>query len=116
MSYNSDKARAWVNAYTVGGTGLVIAAVVPGSTTAALATIEATMCYQIGKIYRGDDYTWGEALAAAGVVGLVSVTAKLVALEALNFVPGAGWLVKAPIAGTVIKGLGEAVISHYEKT
>lgn len=35
----------------------VIAAVIPGSTSAALVAMEAHMCYQIGKIYRGDNYT-----------------------------------------------------------
>jgi uncharacterized protein (DUF697 family) len=112
---NRSRAETWVNGYAVAGTGLVVAAVVPGATSAALITIEATMCYQIGKIYRGDDYEWGEAVAAAGVVGLAAIAGKIVALEALTLIPWAGWAAKAAIAGGIIKGLGQVVIAHYEK-
>ena len=73
------------------------------------------MCYQIGKIYRGDDYTMQEAVAAARVVGMVAVAAPLLAMEALNAIPFAGWAVKGGIAGSVIKTLGEAIIAYYEK-
>jgi uncharacterized protein (DUF697 family) len=114
---NDKKARArkWVNGYTVVGTGVVIAAVIPGATSTALAAMEAHMCYQIGKIYRGDNYTMQEAIAMARIVGLVAIAAPLVALEALNAVPIAGWAVKGTVAGGVIKTLGEAIIARYEK-
>jgi len=36
-------------------------------------------------------------------------------MEALNAVPFAGLVVKGGVAGTIIKGLGEAIIAHYEK-
>lgn len=114
-SPKANKARLWVNGYVVAGSAIVIAAVFPGSTSAALITMEGHMCYKIGKIYRGEDYTMGEAVAAAGVVGLASIGAKLVALEALNLIPFAGWAVKAPVAAAVIKGLGEAIIAYYEE-
>lgn len=110
-----DRSRRWVHGYTAAGTGIVIAAVIPGMTSAALISMEAHMCYQIGKIYRGDDYTMEEAIAVAKIIGLISVAAPLVAMEALNAVPLAGWAVKGGVAGTVIKGLGEAIIAHYEK-
>ena len=115
---NDDKkirARKWVNGYTVAGTSIVIAAVIPGSTSAALAAMEGHMCYQIGKIYRGDNYTMQEAVAAARVIGMVAIAAPLLAMEALNAIPFAGWAVKGGVAGGVIKALGEAIISHYEK-
>ena len=112
---NKSRARRWVNGYTVAGTGVVIAAVIPGSTSAALIAMESHMCYQIGKIYRGDDYTMQEAYAAARVVGLVAVAAQLIAMELLNTIPFAGWAVKAGVAGGVIKTLGEAIIAYYEK-
>jgi hypothetical protein len=32
----------------------------------------------------------------------------------MNFLPGPGWLIKGATAGTVIKSMGEAVISFYE--
>ena len=46
---------------SVAGTAVVIAAIIPGTTSTALAAMEAHMCYQIGKIYRGEDYTMKEA-------------------------------------------------------
>lgn len=115
MPSKKDKAQTWVNGYAIAGAAAVVAAVFPGSTSAALVAIEGHMCYQIGKIYRGDDYSFSEGIAVAGVIGLASIGAKLVALEALNFVPFAGWAIKAPIAGGVIKILGETIIAHYEK-
>lgn len=111
-----DRARAWVHSYMAIGTGIVVAAVFPGSTSAALATMEAHMCYEIGKIYKGSGFTMAEALRVAAVVGIASVAGQLAALEAANFVPIAGWAVKGAIAGTVIKLLGEAIIAHYEAT
>src|SRR6204780_250505 len=111
MSTTDDKkarARKWVNGYTVAGTAVVIAAIIPGTTSTALAAMEAHMCYQIGKIYRGEDYTMKEAVAVARIVGLVAIAAPMVALEAANAVPIAGWAVKGTIAGGVIKTLGEA--------
>ena len=109
------RARKWVNGYTVAGTAVVIAAIIPGTTSTALAAMEAHMCYQIGKIYRGEDYTMKEAVAVARIVGLVAIAAPMVALEAANAVPIAGWAVKGTIAGGVIKTLGEAIIARYEK-
>jgi hypothetical protein len=49
------------------------------------------------------------------IVGLVAIAAPMVALEAANAVPIAGWAVKGTIAGGVIKTLGEAIIARYEK-
>ena len=112
---NKSRARRCVNGYAIAGTGVVIAAVIPGSTSAALVAMESHMCYQIGKIYRGEDYTMQEALAAARVIGMVAVAAPLLAMEALNAIPFAGWAVKGGVAGGVIKTLGEAIIKHYEK-
>lgn len=114
-SYKKSQAQSWVNGYAVTGAGIVIAAVVPGATSAVLMTLEATMCFHIGKIYRGSDYKWKEATAAAGAVGLAAVAGKLIALEALTLIPFAGWAAKAPIAGGIIKVLGEAIIDYYEK-
>ncbi len=111
----AERARVWVDGFAIGGAALVAAAVVPGATSAALIVIEGTMCLQIGKIYKGDDYTMGEAVATAGVVGLAAVVGKIAALEALNLIPLAGWAIKAPVAGAVIKGLGEAIIYHFER-
>ena len=118
MSTTEDKktrARKWVNGYTMAGTSIVIAAIIPGTTSTALAAMEGHMCYQIRKIYRGENYTLQEAIAVARVVGLVAIAAPMVALEAMNAIPFAGWAVKGAVAGGVIKTLGEAIIARYEK-
>lgn len=108
-----QKAKNWVNGYTAVGTGIVIAAVVPGSTSAALIALEATMAYHIGQIYKGL-FTMEDAVEVAKRVGLAAVVGKVAALEALNFVPVAGWAVKAPIAAVVIKMLGDSLIEYFE--
>lgn len=109
-----ERAREWVNNYAITGTGIVVAAIVPGSTSVALMAIEATMCFHIGRIYRGEDFSMKEAGAIAGSVGLAAVAGQIVALEALTLIPWAGWAAKGAIAGGIIKGLGEAIISYYE--
>lgn len=114
MLTKQEKSRKWVNGYAVAGTAAVVAAAIPGTTSATLIAIEIGMCLQIGKIYRGDEYTKSEAIAAASMVGLAAVGGKLLALEALNALPFIGWPVKAAIAGGVIKTLGELIIDHYE--
>src|ERR1035438_10350369 len=112
MSTTDEKkarARKWVNGYTVAGTAVVIAAIIPGTTSTALAAMEAHMCYAIGKIYKGEDYTMKEAVAVARIVGLVAIAAPMVALEAANAVPIAGWAVKGTIAGGVSETAGRTV-------
>lgn len=114
MRSKKEHARVWVHSYVVIGTGIVVAAVVPGLTSVALGTMETHMAYEIGKIYRGDNFTMGEALRVAAAVGIACVAGPLAALEALNLIPFAGWAVKGVVAGGVIKALGEAIIYHYE--
>ncbi|MFN5472851.1 MAG: hypothetical protein ACK48A_07915 [Pseudanabaena sp.] len=106
MSSKRDRAKDWVNGYALTGVGIVAAAIFPGATSVALMSIEGIMCFQIGKIYKGDDYTFGEAATAASVVGLTSIAGQAIALEALNLVPWAGWAAKAAVAGGIIKALG----------
>jgi uncharacterized protein (DUF697 family) len=114
MKSKKEQARVWVHSYLVIGSGIVIAAVVPGSTSAALVLMETHMAYEIGKIYRGGDFTLAEGVRVAAAVGIACVAGQLAALEALNFIPFAGWAVKGVVAGGVIKALGEALIYHYE--
>lgn len=108
-----DEAKNWVHGYTTVGMGIVIAAIIPGSTSLALMGLEATMAYHIGKIYK-DLFTMDDALEVAQKVGLAAVLGKIAALEALTLVPFAGWAVKAPIAGAVIELLGHSIIDHFE--
>jgi uncharacterized protein (DUF697 family) len=109
-----DLAREWVNGYAITGTGIVVAAIVPGATSLALMAIEATMCFHIGRIYRGDNFSMKEAGGIATSVGLAAVAGQIIALEALTLIPWAGWAAKGATAGGIIKTLGEAIISFYE--
>lgn len=113
MSKN-DRAREWVHKYALTGTGIVVAAIVPGANSVALMAVEATMCFHIGRIYRGVNFSMKEAGGIAASVGLAAVAGQIIALEALTLVPWAGWAAKAAIAGGIIKTLGEAIISYYE--
>lgn len=109
-----ERAKGWVNGYTVIGTGIVVAAVFPGTTSIALIAIEEHMCCEIGKIFRGENYSLVDAATASTSIGLVAIGVQLAALEACNFLPGPGWLIKGGVAGTTIKLLGESIISFYE--
>jgi uncharacterized protein (DUF697 family) len=109
-----ETARKWVNGYAATGTAIAVAGIIPGGSTIALCTLEQTMCYQIGKIYKGDNYQLSDAIQAAAAIGIVGLLAPAAALEALNLVPFAGWIVRGAIAGSIIKSMGELVIKHYE--
>lgn len=108
-------ARKWVNGYTATGTALVIAVChVPGLATGVCVTIEGVMCYQIGKIYRGTDYSMSDATAAAASIGLASLVGTIAAIEASALLGPVGWPVKGPLTAGLIKALGELVIKYYE--
>jgi len=112
-NYKQELAMNWIHGYAATGAGIVIAAIIPGSTSAALMALEGIMAYHIGKIYR-DLITMDDALQVAQKVGLAAVLGKVAAIEALNLVPVAGWALKAPIAAAVIELLGHQIILHFE--
>ncbi len=108
------KAEVWVNGYTAGAVASVVAASpIPGAATAILCSIEAIMCFQIGRIYKVN-YSMGEATAAAAAVGIAAFLGKIAAMEALTFLPFAGWAAKGVIAAAIVNGMGQLVIKHYE--
>jgi len=109
-----DNARAWVNGYSITGAGIVIAAVIPGTSSLALVAIEATMAFHIGQIYK-KDFTQADGVEVATKVGIAIVAGNIASLEALNFLPIMGWVAKAPLAAAIIKILGEAIIAYFEK-
>lgn len=115
MSTQKEEARKWVNGYAVVGAAIVIAAIIPGTTSIALIAMEGHMCYEIGKIYKGSSYTIEDGVRDASMIGLASIGGQLLVLEGLNLIPFAGWAVKGPVAGGVIKLLGETIINFYEK-
>jgi uncharacterized protein (DUF697 family) len=114
LNIKKEEAKSWVHGYTAVGTGIVIAAIIPGSTSAALIALEATMAFHIGQIYN-KSFTFDDATEVAKKIGFACVLGKIAVLEALNFVPLAGWIVKAPIAATIIEILGDSIIEHFEK-
>ncbi len=108
-------AKKWVNGYTATGTALVIAVChVPGMATGVCMSIEGIMCFQIGKIYRGTDYSLEDAAAAAASIGLASAVGTIVAIEAAALLGPLGWPIKGPLSAGLIKSLGELVIGYYE--
>lgn len=113
-SQRREKAEAWVNGYTATAVATVMGTSwLPGASSAILCTLEATMCYQIGRIYK-KNYTMADAITAAGMIGVTSFVAKLAAMEACTLIPFLGWAAKSAIAAGVVKGMGQLVIEHFE--
>lgn len=108
------KAETWVNGYTATAVAAVLAtAMIPGAATAALCTLEATMCYQIGRFYR---HSWStqDGVAAAGVVGLAAFAGQIAAMEAAILTGPFAFAIKPMIAAGIVKGMGKLVIKHFE--
>lgn len=71
------------------------------------------MVYWIAKIY-GEELTAGDAVVVLGGLSLGGTVLKAAALEACNFIPIAGWLVKSAIAASAIEGIGHVITKHFE--
>lgn len=114
MSEQRRKAEAWVNGYTATAVASVLAtALVPGAATAILCTLEATMCYQIGKIYK-TNWTSAEGAAVASTIGLAAFVGKIAALEGSILLGPFAFAAKPAIAAGIVKGMGQLVIKHFE--
>ena len=109
------RAEEWVNGYTAGAVGIVvITSPIPGAATSALCGIEGTMAYQIGKIYRGDEWKMSDAFVTARSVGLAALAGKIAALEAAILLGPFAPIGKAVIAAGIVKVMGQMVIRHFE--
>jgi len=109
------RAEEWVNGYTAAGVAaVVVVSPVPGAATPILCGIEATMCWNIGKQYRGDAWTMADAKAVAGLIGLAAFTGQIIALEAALLLGPFAPIGKAAIAGSIIKGMGKLIVRHFE--
>jgi uncharacterized protein (DUF697 family) len=108
-----DRAQEWVHLYAAGGAAFA-ALPIPGGTSAGLAAAESHMVYWIAKIY-GEELSVKEIGLTLGTLGIAGLGLKAVALEACNFIPVAGWLIKAGIAASAIEGIGATIIRHFEQ-
>ena len=109
-----SEAEKWVSGYTGTAVGLVaLGAGIPGAGTAACITIEATMCYHLGAIY-GYDMTWEIARDHAFKIGLGTVVAKLVILEALTATGPFAYVLKPTLAASIVNIIGRTVINYYK--
>lgn len=112
------KAGAMTNNFSLAGGALAFFALFPGSTSVMLCTLELVLCYRIGKLYLGQDYSLAEEITAYVWVFLAALVGQFVAsilLEALTFLPIIGWAIKGGVAAGIIKALGSLLTEHYEK-
>lgn len=107
-----EKAREWVHITAAGG-GAIAAVPVPGIGTAGLIALESQLVYWVGRIY-GEKLDKAELVMIAGSLSVGSLAIKAAVLEALNFVPVAGWLIKIPVAAGIIEAIGALAIKHFE--
>lgn len=106
-----DRAWKWVHVYAAGAATLALAPI-PG-TSLALGGIETHMIYWIAKIY-GEELSIKEIAIVAGGLEISGIALKAVAMEALNFLPGLGWVVKSAVAASAVEGIGKVIIDHFE--
>ncbi|MDB5327027.1 MAG: hypothetical protein JWM57_2596 [Phycisphaerales bacterium] len=85
----------------------------PGAATLILCSLEATMCYQIGRIYKAN-WTVHDGTTTAGVVGLASLAGNIAAMEATILLGPFAFAAKPAIAAGIVKSMGKLVIKHFE--
>jgi uncharacterized protein (DUF697 family) len=107
-----DRAMGLVHKYAVFGAVWALLPI-PMATSAGLALLETHLIYWIARIY-GESPTRSDVLMTAAGLELASVALKTVAIEGAALVPGVGLGVKAGIAGSVVEGIGLAIVRHYE--
>lgn len=116
MATKREQAEAWVTNYSATAIALIVALPpVPGLATAMCVTIEAIMCQEIGKLYRGEQLSPSEGATIAASIGLLSLGAPIAATEAAVLLGPFGWVAKAAIAGTLVSALGNVVIEYFER-
>jgi uncharacterized protein (DUF697 family) len=100
------EARARVNAWTAGA---VAVGWVPGSMF-ALAAADVEICREVADCF-GIKHWRAESVSAS--IG-ASLAGKVVAGELLSFIPVFGWAIKAGVAGSLTKLVGEAIIKYFK--
>ena len=113
--YCRERARAWVHAYAAGGAAFAFVPIpVPGSTTAGLIALEATMVHAISRIY-GQHLDLKDAAAMVSGLQVAGGALKTVAREAVGYIPGVGWLIRGAIAAAAIEAIGNTVVQMFER-
>lgn len=97
-------------------TGLVLSPL-PGVAQPILSTIEGKMALDIANIYGYDLKKLNPKEISAIVGGILAggTIAKLIAMEAMTFVPGVGWVIKSAVAGGAIPAMAETIAAYFEK-
>jgi uncharacterized protein (DUF697 family) len=99
-----EKARSVVNAWSMGA---VAVGWLPGSSF-ILGANEYVMVGQVADCFQVRNYD-----AEAVMTVLTATIGGRMAVELLSFIPILGWAVKAGVAASVTKAVGEAVIAHF---
>jgi uncharacterized protein (DUF697 family) len=76
----------------------------------ALAAGDIELCREVAECFGVDHWSAESVTAAIGA----SVTGKVIAGEALSFIPVFGWAIKAGVAGGITKSVGEAIIAYFK--
>lgn len=108
------EARKRTHIYAGIGTGFaLLVSPLPGVSQIPLSAAETHLFTQIGRIY-GYSLSREQVVTVIGSVIAGGTLLKVGVMEAATFVPGAGWVLKAGVAGTAIEGLGEVAIRYFE--
>lgn len=86
--------------------------IVPGTDMPVMTLNQIKMVLSIAAIH-GEEITTERALELLGVVGS-GFGFRAVARQALDFVPGPGWVVKGTLGYTGTRALGEAALRYFE--
>jgi uncharacterized protein (DUF697 family) len=91
---------------------LGVAIFIPGADMPALTLNQIRMVFRIAAAY-GEQIDRDRALEILAVIG-AGLGFRVVAREALGFVPGVGWAIKGAIAYAGTRALGKAAAAYFE--
>ena len=104
LSQAETEAREIVNKWAAGATAV---SWVPFSSI-VLSGADVVMVAKVASAFQVEGYNVEKVIATAA-----AGTAGRWLAEGLSFIPGPGWIAKAIIAGSITKGMGEAVIVYF---
>jgi uncharacterized protein (DUF697 family) len=91
---------------------LGVAIFIPGADMPALTLNQIRMVFRIAAAY-GEQIDRDRALEILAVIG-AGLGFRVVAREALGFIPGVGWAIKGAIAYAGTRALGKAAVAYFE--